>query len=364
MLHLPCCELGICSRSGETHIALCHQHRASVPCRGLSLLLFSMAGVPGCWLKVSLCPAHAHREAGTREIADFPSYSKISQHLEMEAQPFGAKLPAGEFRSSCHLPSHCKGAWFGICQLSTRQQAEDRNGFVIPSCKWSLCCARAGAAQIAAEYLPFLLLQGEAGRPRAHLWALLPFTLPGTLDHACAFSGVSYLSQDHWLFFILILLTLVWEIALALNSFLHQWVPWNAHSRILRMPEDASPSWGKERVGWKEQVCKQELFLAPAAPPCSMECRAQLRAGSGLCGHEPGAAVMPLVCGTVAGAASVWGGCSGSSSLAAKSRKGLFQPSWAACCRQELQEGFAGCSVGHSLQDIVCLGLVRTIRLV
>lgn len=145
---------------------LCWTDIASVPCRELRwcLLLFSMGEVPGCWLKVSLCPARAHREAGTREIADFPYYSKISQHLEMEAQPFRAKLPAGV------TTLHCKGAWPGICQLSTRPRAEDRNDFVIPRCKWSLCCVRSEeplpgeARRSPAKYLPLLLLQWEAGR--------------------------------------------------------------------------------------------------------------------------------------------------------------------------------------------------------
>lgn len=127
-------------------------------------------------------------------------------------------------------------------------------------------------------------------------------TLPGTLDHACAFTGVSCLGQDHRLFFILVLLTLACEIALALNSFLYQWVPWNVPSGVMRMLKDSFPSWGKERLGWKEQVCKQELFLVT----CSMSLLhgeqgslcfpPQLRTGSGLCGHEPGTAVMPLVC--------------------------------------------------------------------
>lgn len=75
------------------------------------LLLFSMREVPGCWCKIRLCPAPAHGVAGTREVADFPLYSKTCQHLEMEAQPLGAELPAGEFKSSCHLPSHCKGGF-------------------------------------------------------------------------------------------------------------------------------------------------------------------------------------------------------------------------------------------------------------
>lgn len=129
-------------------------------------------------------------------------YTKISQHLEMEAQPFRAELPAGEFRSSCLLPSHCKGAWFGICQLSTSQWAEDRNGFVIPSCKWSLCCVRTAAASARrSKKEPRLLLNihlssrssGRQAGPELTCGLCYLVTLPGTLNHACAFTGVSCL---------------------------------------------------------------------------------------------------------------------------------------------------------------------------
>lgn len=35
--------------------------------------------------------------AGTRGTADLAHYGETSLHLEMEAQPLGAELPAGEF---------------------------------------------------------------------------------------------------------------------------------------------------------------------------------------------------------------------------------------------------------------------------
>lgn len=97
----------------------------SVPCREPRwlLLLFSMREVPGCWGKVSLCPACAHGMVGTREIADFSHCSKASQHLEMEAQPLGAELLPGEFKSSCPLSSQYKGGTcFQTCQLSICQR--------------------------------------------------------------------------------------------------------------------------------------------------------------------------------------------------------------------------------------------------
>lgn len=47
--------------------------------------------------------------SGTREIVDFPHYVKTSQHLEMEAQRLRVELPAGEFKSSCHLPFIVRG---------------------------------------------------------------------------------------------------------------------------------------------------------------------------------------------------------------------------------------------------------------
>lgn len=131
-------------------------------------------------------------------------------------------------------------------------------------------------------------------------------TLPSTLDHACAFTGVSCLSQDHWLFFTLILLTLVCETALALNSFLHQWVPWHAHFGMLRVPKDASLSLGEGESGLegadlKTRVALSHLQHLPApwhgeqgslCFPGSLLCSGL---GSGLPGHEPGAAVMLLV---------------------------------------------------------------------
>lgn len=124
MLHLPSVIWGsiqgMCVAS-RAHVALsCRRggcvgwvSTASVSRRELRclLLLFSMREVPGCWCKIRLCPAPAHRVAGTKEVAVFPLYSKTCQHLEMEAQPLGAELPAGEFKSSCHLPSHCKGGF-------------------------------------------------------------------------------------------------------------------------------------------------------------------------------------------------------------------------------------------------------------
>lgn len=219
-------------------------------------------------------------------------------------------MPAGEFRSSCHLPSHCKGAWLGICQLSTSQWAEDKNGFVIPSCKWSLCCVRtAGASARRSKKEPRLLLNihfssrssGRQAGPEPTCGLCYFVTLPGTLNHACTFTGVSCLSQDHQLFSMLILLTLVCEISLALNSFLHQWVPWNAHFRIRGMPKDASLPWG-EGEGLKTRVVLSHLQHLPAlwsgeqGSLCFPGSLLSSGLGLGLCGHEPGAAVMSLVC--------------------------------------------------------------------
>lgn len=126
--------------------------------------------------------------------------------------------------------------------------------------------------------------------------------MSGTLNHTWASTGVSCLSQGHWLFFILILLTLVCEITLALNSFLHQWGPWNAHSGMLRVPKDPSLPLGEgesglEGAGLKTRValCHLQQLPAPWSGqqgslhfPGSLHC-------SGLWSHEPGAAVMPLV---------------------------------------------------------------------
>ena len=192
---------GTCMASGAcVALSCCHggcvgwASTASVACREPRwlLLLFSMQEIPECWRKVRLCPAHAHGVAETREVPDFPHCSKTSQHLEMEAQPLGAELPAGEFKSSCHLHSQSKGGLgSGLANFppakGTRHVAKDRNGFVIPGkldmepplcpCQRSFCQERQAGARratscgVTAKYLPLLLL-AAGGRQDPNLPAV------------------------------------------------------------------------------------------------------------------------------------------------------------------------------------------------
>lgn len=112
------------------------------------------------WMVVTLCPAHAHRVAGTREIAGFCPRSKTSQCVAVEAQPLGAVLPAGEWKSSCHLPAHPNGGLnsalsnFSTCQRHLTHGKRP---------KWLWHPSQAGHGASTASMLEELL-PGEARR--------------------------------------------------------------------------------------------------------------------------------------------------------------------------------------------------------
>lgn len=195
---------------------------ASVPPRELRWLLlpFSVREVAGCWGKVSLCPAHAHGVAGTREIADFPHCSETSQHLEMEAQPLRAELVSEVFKSSCYLCSQYKGGTLlGTCQLSTCQRHETGD----KSPKW-LCNPRhvgfsvlaGGAPARRGKHLNICLPfpQWEAGRTQTCLQSLLPCRSARHAGLCPCFHGSLLSWSGSSVFLHLFLLTLVSKLAL------------------------------------------------------------------------------------------------------------------------------------------------------
>lgn len=155
----------------------------------------------------------------------------------MEAQPLGEELTTGKFKSNCHLPSPCKGGLGSELAnfppvKGTRHAAKDPNGFVIPGksdmepllwpCRKSSCregqAGVWGATQcgVTAEYLPLLLI--AEGRQDLSL----PVVSADLLLHQALWVMPMFSRESPVLvgivFLHLFLLTLVSEIALALNS--------------------------------------------------------------------------------------------------------------------------------------------------